>query len=46
MAPIGQIELLKECLSEARENQGKAAAEMESDRSRNTMETMAVLNKL
>ena len=49
---VGQIELLEEYLSEARKNQGeeeKAAApvtvEMESDKSRNIMETMAVTDK-
>jgi hypothetical protein len=50
---VGQIELLEEYLSEARENQGEASAvgpplvvvEMESDKSRNIMETMVVADK-
>jgi hypothetical protein len=50
---VGQIELLEEYLSEAGENQGEASAagpppivvEMESDKSRNIMETMVVADK-
>jgi hypothetical protein len=47
---VGQIELLEEYLSEARENQGEeeeeaVVVEMESDKSRNIMETMAVADK-